>query len=102
MTDTLESLLARCVTAPNRLPAMLPRGTPVARKTGTGGTTAGVTVAIDDVGVLRLPDGSNVAIAVLVGGARGPVSRSEHLIARVARTVFDAWSSGDRTRSALK
>lgn len=101
MTDTLEALLARCATAPNRLPGMLPRGTPVARKTGTGGTTAGVTVAIDDVGVIRLPDGSDVAIAVLLGGPRGTVKRSEALIARVARTVYDAWSTPDGSRSAV-
>jgi len=36
MTDTLVSLLSRCKTAPDRLPGMLPKGTPVARKTGTG------------------------------------------------------------------
>ena len=102
MTDTLEALLARCVTAPNRLPGMLPRGTPVARKTGTGGTTAGVTVAVNDVGVISLPDGSHVAIAVLVGGPRGNVKRAELLIARAARTVYDAWSGADGERSAMK
>jgi hypothetical protein len=49
-------------------------------------------VAINDVGVMRLPNGDDVAIAVLVGEPRGPVPRAERLIARVARTVFDAWS----------
>ena len=91
MTDTLKSTLARCKTAPNRLPAMLPRGTPVARKTGTGGTAQGVTVAIDDVGVIRLPNGDDVAIAVLVGEPRGPVRRAERVIARAARIIFDTW-----------
>ncbi len=95
MTDTLKSVLADCKTAPHRLPALLPRGTPVARKTGTGGTWRGVTVAINDVGVIRLPNGDDVAIAVLVGEPRGSVRRAETLIARTARTVFDAWSHGD-------
>jgi beta-lactamase class A len=95
MTDTLRAILADCKTAPNRLPAMLPRGTPVARKTGTGGTWKGVTVAINDVGVIRLPNGEDVAIAVLVGAPRGNIRRAERVIARVARTVYDAWSSGD-------
>lgn len=94
MTDTLKSILAQCETAPNRLPALLPKGTGVARKTGTGGTSNGVTVAINDVGVIRLPNGDDVAIAVLVGEARG-VRRAERLIARVARSVFDAWSTLD-------
>ncbi|HET9325522.1 MAG TPA: class A beta-lactamase [Candidatus Eisenbacteria bacterium] len=93
MTDTLKSILARCKTAPHRLPAMLPKGTRVARKTGTGGTSAGVTVAINDVGVMRLPNGDEVAIAVLVGEPRGSIRRAERLIARTARTVFDAWSA---------
>jgi len=100
MTDTLKAIMARCRTAPERLPGLLPRGTPVAHKTGTGGTAAGVTVAIDDVGVIRLPDGEDVAIAVLVGEPRGPVRRTERLIARVARSVFDAWSAVDSTGAA--
>jgi len=97
MTDTLKSILSRCKTAPNRLPAMLPRGTRVARKTGTGGTWRGVTVAIDDVGVIQLPNGDDVAIAVLVGEPHGSVKRTERLIARAARMVYDAWSGGDST-----
>ena len=95
MTDTLKSILARCKTAPHRLPALLPRGTHVARKTGTGGTSNGVTEAINDVGVIRLPNGDDVAVAVLVGGPRGSVRRAETLIARAARSVFDAWSLPD-------
>jgi beta-lactamase class A len=102
MTDTLQSILARCRTSPDRLPGLLPKGTPVARKTGTGGTSNGVTLAINDVGVIRLPNGHDVAIAVLIGGATGSVGRAERLIARVARTVFDEWSAPDSTRSALE
>ena len=98
MTDTLKSMLARCETGRDRLPGLLPKGTPVARKTGTGGTTAGVTVAINDIGVIRLPNGDDVAIAVLVGEPRGTVPRAERLIARVARTVFDAWGAPDSAR----
>ena len=97
MTDTLKSVLAHCKTAPHRLPAQLPKGTPVARKTGTGGMAAGVTVAINDIGVIRLPNGEDVAIAVLIGEPRGPIRRAERVIAQVARTVFDAWSLSDST-----
>ena len=95
MTDTLKSMLARCETGRDRLPGLLPKGTPVARKTGTGGTAAGVTVAINDIGVMRLPNGDDVAIAVLIGEPRESIPRAERLIARVARTVFDAWSGVD-------
>jgi beta-lactamase class A len=92
MTDTLKGILGRCKTAPHRMTALLPKGTPVARKTGTGGTWRGVTVGINDIGVIRLPNGEEVALAVLVAEPRGPVIRTERVIARVARTVFDAWS----------
>jgi beta-lactamase class A len=92
MTDTLKSMLAHCKTSPDRLPALLPKGTFVARKTGTGGTSRGVTVAINDVGIVRLPNGDDVAIAVLIGESRQSMRRSERLIALVARTVFDAWN----------
>jgi beta-lactamase class A len=97
MTDTLRAMLARCKTAPHRLPGLLPRGTPVAHKTGTGGTAEGVTVAINDIGVIHLRSGDDVAIAVLVGEYRGSPRRAEWLISRVARSVFDAWSA-DSTR----
>lgn len=93
MTDTLKSLLARCRTAPHRLPGMLPKGTPVARKTGTGGTAGAITVAVNDVGVIHLPNGEDVAIAVLVGEPRVHIDRADRLIARVARTVYDAWNT---------
>ncbi len=102
MTDTLKSVLARCKTAPYRLPGLLPKGTPVARKTGTGGTSGGITVAINDVGVIRLPNGEEVAIAVLVGAPSGTVRRSELLIARIARCVFDAWSPSDSSTDASR
>jgi beta-lactamase class A len=100
MTDTLKSVLARCETAPDRLEGLLPKGTPVAHKTGTGGTSGGVTVAINDVGVMRLPNGDDVAIAVLLGEPRESIPRAERLIARVARTVFDAWSGVDSASAA--
>jgi beta-lactamase class A len=92
MTDTLKAILARCKTAPHRMPALLPKGTPVARKTGTGGTSMGVTIGINDVGVIRLPNGEDVALAVLIAEPRGRPVRAERLIARVARAVFDAWT----------
>jgi len=99
MTDTLVSLLSRCRTAPDRLPGLLPKGTPVARKTGTGGTSRGVTVAVNDVGVIRLANGDHVAIAVLIGESRESVRRTDRVIARIARTVFDAWSAPGSTET---
>jgi len=39
-----------------------------------------------------LPNGDDVALAVLIAEPHGPVERAERVIARAARAVFDAWS----------
>ena len=59
----LMDAMRRCQTGACRLPGLLPPRTKVAHKTGTLGAVA------NDVGVITLPDGSRVAIAVLSVGA---------------------------------
>lgn len=99
MTHTIQGMLVHCETGMGRLPGELPPGTPVARKTGTAGTRHGATAAINDVGVIRLPNGDDVAIAAMVADVRGPVSGAESTIALAARTVYDAWSAKDSARA---
>ncbi len=76
----------------NRLKGLLPPGTPVAHKTGTGGTKDGVTSATNDVGIITLPSGKHVAIAVFVGDSSGDEKTRELVIAKVAKAVWDTWS----------
>jgi beta-lactamase class A len=81
MTDTL--------TGPNRLKGMLPESAVVAHKTGTSGTVRGFTAATNDVGIVTLPDGRHLAIAVFVSDSRAAIDTREGAIARIARAAWD-------------
>lgn len=87
----LEAMRA-CTTSPGRLKGLLPKGAVVAHKTGTSGTYGGVTLATNDVGLITLPDGRHVAIAVFLKNARVGEARRDRTIAEVARAAWDAWS----------
>lgn len=77
-------------TGRQRLKGLLPAGTIVAHKTGTSGTVDGVTAATNDVGLITLPDGRHLAVAVYVSEARGDSASRERVIAEIARTLWDA------------
>lgn len=78
-------------TGPNRLKGMLPPGTPVAHKTGSGQTRDGVVSATNDVGIITLPNGNHIAIAVFVRDSSADEKTREAVIARIAKAVFDKW-----------
>jgi beta-lactamase class A len=68
---------------------MLPESAEVAHKTGTSGTVRGFTAATNDVGIVKLPDGRHLAIAVFVSDSRAPIEGREGAIARIARAAWD-------------
>lgn len=76
-----------------RLKALLPKGTIVAHKTGTGGTQNGVTGATNDIGIIYLPNGNHLAIAVFVSDSRADEKTREAVIAKIAKAVWDRWSN---------
>jgi len=81
----LLDTMTRTSTGRNRVRAGLPEGTLFAHKTGT---LAGVT---DDVGIIRLPDGRHLAIAIFVTGPEGHTAHAG-MIAQIARTLYDGYS----------
>ena len=85
----LFDFMARATTGLHRLRGGLPEGTPVGDKTGSGPAGS----STNDVGIMTLPDGSHVAMAVLVSGSKRPVEVQEKAIADLARTVYDAYVS---------
>ena len=85
----LRDTLAGTKTGAKRLKALLPPGTRVEHKTGTGEDPQGLNVATNDVGVLTLPDGQRVAIAVLTAGSRRVQAAREATIARLAKVTWD-------------
>jgi beta-lactamase class A len=76
----------------HRIKGALPEGTPVAHKTGTSGSSNGVTQATNDIGLVTLPDGTHLAIAVFVSDSRANEEAREGAIARIARAEWDCWS----------
>ena len=72
-----------------RIKGMLPEGTPVMHKTGTSDTVAGV-AATNDIGLIVLPDGRSLALAVFVTDARAEMAVREAVIARIAEAVYGA------------
>ena len=83
--------------APNktRLKGLLPVGTEVLQKTGTSDTSAaGVAYATNDIGLIGLPDGRRVAIAVFVTDARADDAVRDAVIAKIARAVYQAALAG--------
>ncbi len=74
-----------------RLKGLLPAGTRTAHKTGTDATVNGLTRATNDIGIITLPDGRHLAIAVFVKDSTADEATRDGTIARIAKTVFDAW-----------
>jgi beta-lactamase class A len=88
----LRRLMTETSTGKKRIKGLLPNGTVVAHKTGTSATVKGVTAATNDVGLVTLPNGRHLAIAVFVSDSTADESIRERSIAQVTRTVWDEWS----------
>lgn len=89
--DYMLDIMYRCETGKARIKGMLPPGTRVAHKTGTFPGTA------NDVGIIDLPDGTHLAIAVYIKGStkvEGP--DLDAAIAHTARAVYDYFVLGGR------
>jgi len=89
----LLKLMIETPTGMRRLKGLLPAGTIVAHKTGTSGTTDGMTHATNDIGIVTLPNGQHFAIAVFVSDSKANAETREELIAKIARITWDYWSS---------
>ena len=73
-----------------RLEGDLPVGTRVAHKSGTSDVDKGVAHATNDIGLIPLPDGRRIAIAVFVTDSTADEATREKVIARIARAAYDA------------
>ena len=73
-----------------RLKGLLPADTIIAHKTGTSGAQKGVTAATNDIGIITLPNGKHLAIAVFVSDSPADEATREGVIAKVAKLVVDS------------
>ena len=87
----LEDLLLHVATGAKRIKGALPPGTPVAHKSGSSRTQDGRTDATNDVGLISLPNGNRIAIAVFVHDSPADERTREETIAKLARAVYDTF-----------
>ena len=86
----LTGWLTETTIGEKRIKALLPSGTAVAHKTGTDNTRKGMTRATNDIGIVNLPNGHHLAIAVFVKDSRATEAQREAVIAKIARAVWNA------------
>ena len=74
----------------NRIKGQLPTGTLVAHKTGTSDTNEqGVTAAVNDIGIVTLPNGKHFAISVFISNSKEDNETNEKIISGIAKLTWD-------------
>lgn len=99
LSDSSSRFLMRTLvhtsTGPMRLKGLLPEGTVVAHKTGTGPQNEqGMISATNDAGIITLPDGSHVTLTVFVMDSKSTYESNERMIAETAKLVWDEFAGG--------
>ena len=89
----LLETMARCATGKKRIPALMPEGLVIAHKTGTLSNTA------SDIGIISMPDGRAIALAIYVTGQGGKANR-DWRIAEIARSIYEGYLYGPTSASA--
>ena len=86
--DLLIETMSEARSGGRRIRGQLPRETPVAHKTGT------MAAAINDAGIVTLPDGAgHLAVAAFVNTLHRTTYRRERTIAQASRAVYDFFAN---------
>lgn len=88
-TELILGWMRESPRAPNRIKGKLPSGTIVMHKPGTSNTENGVTYATNDIGLIVLPDGRRLAIAVFITDASCDEATCDAVIARIAKAAYE-------------
>jgi beta-lactamase class A len=89
-TALLNQWMEDPAASPKRIRGELPPGTVVAHKSGSSGTEKGMTAATNDVGLITLPEGRRLAIAIFITNSPRDTAALESVIAGIAKAVYDA------------
>lgn len=88
--DFIWKVMRATETGVNRLKGQLPKGTIVAHKTGSSGTNKeGLTAAVNDIGMVFLPNGDYFFISVFVTDSKENAATNEKIIADIAKVAWD-------------
>jgi beta-lactamase class A len=84
-------------TGQNRLKGQLPKNTIVAHKTGTSGTNKeGLTAAVNDIGIVFLPNGHYFLISVFVTNSTESADTNEKIVADISKAAWDYFAAGTK------
>lgn len=90
LTAEHTALLLEWMSSPSgRLEANLPAGTKVAHKSGSSDVDDGIAAATNDIGLITLPNGRQLAIAVFVTDSTADGETRLQVIARIGKCVYD-------------
>ncbi len=91
-TAFLKQIMTETTTGKNRIKKYLPSDAVVAHKTGSSGTNeVGMTSAVNDVGIITMPNGKHLVLAIFVNDAYADFNVLEETIATISKTLFDAY-----------
>jgi len=92
--DFLWKIMVEATSGKKRLKGNLPAGTIVGHKTGTSDTNEkGVTAAVNDIGIVTLPNAKNFAICVFVSNSKENNETNEKIIADIAKATWDYYTT---------
>lgn len=89
--DFIWTILKETKTGKNRLRGQLPKNTIVAYKTGWSGKheETGITAAVNNIGVVILPDGEHFRISVFVTASEENFETNEKIISDISKVTWD-------------
>lgn len=89
----LWKIMQETSTGPKQIKGLLPAGTVVYYKTGkSGANEQGITAATNDIGIITLPNGKHLAVAIFVSDTPVDQSTRESVIARIAKAAYDEFA----------
>lgn len=92
-TKLLINLMEHTFVAPKRIRGLLPAGTVVAHRSGTSGTDdKGLSPATNDVGVITLPNGRHLAIAIFLSDSYLGDDKRDEVVAKIAKAAYNEFS----------
>lgn len=90
----LWRILKETSTGPNRIKGQLPKGTEVGHKTGwSGQNEKGFTNAINDAGIVLLPNGLAIAISILISDTYETTEACDKVNSSISKLVYEYYSS---------
>lgn len=95
--DFLWQVMKETTTGMGRLKGKLPAGTIVAHKTGSSGVNKeGLTAAVNDIGIIFLPNGKYFFISIFVTNSKENEATNEEIIADIAKATWDYYTNRSR------